>query len=202
MWTHYTVQSGLMIDRYFEDGATGVMIPLQNTADDVAALVEKVKFPPEGNRGIDAAGVDAAYGDNSWGKGENSLASYVLYEPPLLFSSSGNQGPNGSRFPLRKFKVLFKREAVCPSLSAVKNAHDYMPAWAVGVQTVKHSSPSRSRRGQRSPTSKRWPRSRESTSSSSDLVIWAGGCPRKGAVPRFLDFFPPALCFTTMRCLP
>jgi 2-keto-3-deoxy-L-rhamnonate aldolase RhmA len=22
------------------------------------------------------------------------------------------------------------------------------------------------------------------------------------AVPRFLDFFPPALCFTTMRCLP
>jgi 4-hydroxy-2-oxoheptanedioate aldolase len=41
--------------RLYEDGATGVMIPLMNTADDVKSLVEKVKFPPIGNRGIDAA---------------------------------------------------------------------------------------------------------------------------------------------------
>eukprot|EP00038_Savillea_parva_P009520 m.184063 g.184063 ORF g.184063 m.184063 type:complete len:288 (-) comp16015_c0_seq1:213-1076(-) len=64
--------------RYFEDGATGVMLPLQNTAEDVASLVEKVKFPPIGNRGIDAAGVDAAFGDYSWGTGEHSMASYCL----------------------------------------------------------------------------------------------------------------------------
>ena len=34
--------------RLLEDGATGLMIPLQNTKEDVASLVEKVKFPPLG----------------------------------------------------------------------------------------------------------------------------------------------------------
>mmetsp|Transcript_17737 Transcript_17737/g.46302 ORF Transcript_17737/g.46302 Transcript_17737/m.46302 type:complete len:226 (+) Transcript_17737:178-855(+) len=63
--------------RYLEDGATGVMIPLMNTADDVASLVEKTKFPPIGNRGIDAAGVDARFGEYSWGEGEHSMAGYV-----------------------------------------------------------------------------------------------------------------------------
>eukprot|EP00035_Acanthoeca_spectabilis_P022512 m.444164 g.444164 ORF g.444164 m.444164 type:complete len:288 (-) comp19057_c0_seq1:149-1012(-) len=63
--------------RYYEDGATGVMLPLQNTVEDVKSLVEKVKFPPIGNRGIDAAGVDAAFGEYSWGKDEHSMASYV-----------------------------------------------------------------------------------------------------------------------------
>ena len=76
--THTKKGRALNDSRYFEDGATGVMLPLQNTAEDVASLVEKVKFPPIGNRGIDAAGVDAAFGDYSWGTGEHSMASYCL----------------------------------------------------------------------------------------------------------------------------
>jgi 2-keto-3-deoxy-L-rhamnonate aldolase RhmA len=41
-----------------EDGATGIMAPLVNTADDAAALARAVKFPPVGQRGLDGAGLD------------------------------------------------------------------------------------------------------------------------------------------------
>jgi 4-hydroxy-2-oxoheptanedioate aldolase len=41
-----------------EDGATGLMIPLVNTAAEAAALVRAVKFPPLGQRGLDGAGLD------------------------------------------------------------------------------------------------------------------------------------------------
>ena len=41
-----------------EDGATGLMIPHVNTAEDAAALARAVKFPPLGQRGLDGAGVD------------------------------------------------------------------------------------------------------------------------------------------------
>lgn len=41
-----------------EDGATALMIPLVNTADDAAALAQAVKFPPLGQRGLDGAGID------------------------------------------------------------------------------------------------------------------------------------------------
>lgn len=41
-----------------EVGATGLMIPLVNTADDAAALARATKFPPIGQRGLDGAGLD------------------------------------------------------------------------------------------------------------------------------------------------
>lgn len=41
-----------------ENGATGLMIPLVNTANDAAALVRATKFPPIGQRGLDGAGLD------------------------------------------------------------------------------------------------------------------------------------------------
>jgi hypothetical protein len=36
--------------RYLEGGATGRMIPVLNNVDNVAAIVQKAKFPPMGNR--------------------------------------------------------------------------------------------------------------------------------------------------------
>ena len=63
--------------RLLEDGATGLMIPLQDTAADVEDLVQKVKFPPLGNRGIDAAGVDASFGSWSWHQDEHSMESWI-----------------------------------------------------------------------------------------------------------------------------
>jgi len=47
--------------RYLEDGATGLMIPHVSTPEKASLLVEAVKFPPIGDRGLDGAGFDANY---------------------------------------------------------------------------------------------------------------------------------------------
>ena len=47
--------------RYMEDGATGLMIPHVSTAEKARMLVEAVKFPPIGDRGLDGAGMDCAF---------------------------------------------------------------------------------------------------------------------------------------------
>lgn len=44
-----------------EDGATALMIPLVNTREDAIGLARAVKFPPEGQRGLDGAGLDNRY---------------------------------------------------------------------------------------------------------------------------------------------
>ncbi len=48
--------------RYIEDGATGVMMPLVSDAETAQRIVNAVKFPPLGNRGLDGAGLDADFG--------------------------------------------------------------------------------------------------------------------------------------------
>ena len=52
--------------RYLEDGAAGLMIPFASTADIAREVVENVKFPPEGNRGLDGAGLDSDFGLSHW----------------------------------------------------------------------------------------------------------------------------------------
>ena len=47
--------------RYLEDGAAGLMIPHVNTAEKAQMLVDAVKYPPLGDRGLDGAGLDADY---------------------------------------------------------------------------------------------------------------------------------------------
>lgn len=47
--------------RYLEDGATGLMIPHVNTPEKAKLLVDAVKFPPLGDRGLDGAGLDADF---------------------------------------------------------------------------------------------------------------------------------------------
>lgn len=47
--------------RYLEDGAAGLMIPHVNTAERAKQLVDAVKYPPIGDRGLDGAGLDADY---------------------------------------------------------------------------------------------------------------------------------------------
>lgn len=51
---------------YLDDGATGFMFPLVSTAETARQLVEAVKFPPLGSRGIDGAGLDGDYGLEAW----------------------------------------------------------------------------------------------------------------------------------------
>ena len=47
--------------RYLEDGATGLMIPHVSDAKKARMLVDFVKFPPVGDRGIDGAGLDSKF---------------------------------------------------------------------------------------------------------------------------------------------
>lgn len=47
--------------RYLEDGATGLMIPHVSTREKAKMLVDSVKFPPIGDRGLDGAGLDADF---------------------------------------------------------------------------------------------------------------------------------------------
>jgi 4-hydroxy-2-oxoheptanedioate aldolase len=47
--------------RYLEDGAAGLMIPHVNDVAKARMLVDAVKFPPLGDRGLDGAGLDADY---------------------------------------------------------------------------------------------------------------------------------------------
>ena len=47
--------------RFLEDGAAGLLIPHVSTAEKAAALVDAVKFPPLGDRGLDNAGLDADF---------------------------------------------------------------------------------------------------------------------------------------------
>ncbi len=55
--------------RYLEDGASGFLVPLISTPKMAHDLVQATKFPPIGNRGLDAAGLDADFGLASWGPG-------------------------------------------------------------------------------------------------------------------------------------
>lgn len=47
--------------RYLEDGAAGLMIPHVSTAEKARGLVDVMKFPPLGDRGLDGAGLDCDY---------------------------------------------------------------------------------------------------------------------------------------------
>lgn len=47
--------------RYLEDGAAGLMIPHVSTPEKARMLVDAVKFPPIGDRGLDNAGIDADF---------------------------------------------------------------------------------------------------------------------------------------------
>jgi len=55
--------------RYLEDGATGFMIPFVSTAETAQQVVQAVKFPPLGNRGLDSAGLDGDYYLRGWRAG-------------------------------------------------------------------------------------------------------------------------------------
>ncbi len=47
--------------RYLEEGAAGLLIPHVSTPEKAKMLVDAVKFPPIGDRGIDNAGLDADF---------------------------------------------------------------------------------------------------------------------------------------------
>ena len=63
--------------RYLEDGAPGLMIPHVSTPEKAAHLADDVKFPPIGNRGIDAAGLDSDFYLHTKEHGADSYVEHV-----------------------------------------------------------------------------------------------------------------------------
>lgn len=55
-----------LLYRYLEDGAAGFMFPFVSTEAEARRLVDYVKFPPLGDRGLDGAGLDGDYGIEVW----------------------------------------------------------------------------------------------------------------------------------------
>ncbi|HAD59558.1 MAG TPA: 4-hydroxy-2-oxovalerate aldolase [Planctomycetaceae bacterium] len=59
--------------RYLEDGAAGLMIPHVNDPQTVEDLVQAVKYPPLGDRGLDGAGLDSEY----YVRGSEGVADFM-----------------------------------------------------------------------------------------------------------------------------
>jgi len=86
-----------------EDGATALMIPLVDTAEDAAALAAAVKFPPLGQRGLDGASLDNNFylnGTANYPKDANAETLLILQiESPLALSNvdaiAGTPGVDG-----------------------------------------------------------------------------------------------------------
>ena len=57
--------------RYLEEGASGFMIPFVSTPEIARHVINAVKFPPDGNRGVDGAGLDGDYVLESWRPGSS-----------------------------------------------------------------------------------------------------------------------------------
>ncbi len=75
--------------RYLEDGAAGLMIPHVNTAEKARMLVDAVKYPPIGDRGLDGAGLDADFycgNTDEFVKGANAETFLVVQveTPPAV----------------------------------------------------------------------------------------------------------------------
>jgi len=88
--------------RYLEDGATGLMIPHVSTADKARMLVDAVKFPPLGDRGLDGAGLDSDFilagGDEYVEAANRETFLVVQIETPQLPSDGlTNAPPSGPR---------------------------------------------------------------------------------------------------------
>lgn len=90
---------GLRLGRFLEDGATGIAIPRVSTAAEVRAMVERVKFPPVGERGIAARspnmwarwGLEVS-GDHEVIEGHLALADHALRETLLLLQLETPEG--------------------------------------------------------------------------------------------------------------
>lgn len=69
-----------MLYRYLEDGVTALMMPQVPDAKTAREIVQKVKFPPLGDRGIEGRGLESDYGLSAAGE---QLAAHALGETLL-----------------------------------------------------------------------------------------------------------------------
>jgi len=74
-----------LLYRFLEDGATGLIIPLVDTVAEAQDLVNSVKFPPIGDRGLEGKGLDASFGlDTATPEGKAAFVTNANQETPLI----------------------------------------------------------------------------------------------------------------------
>jgi 4-hydroxy-2-oxoheptanedioate aldolase len=69
--------------RYLEDGAAGIIVPHVSDVESARALVQSVKFPPVGDRGIEGRGLETNYGLDI-AHGRDVLIDHALHETFLI----------------------------------------------------------------------------------------------------------------------
>ncbi|MDX2137331.1 MAG: aldolase/citrate lyase family protein [Chloroflexota bacterium] len=65
--------------RYLEDGAAGLIMPHVSTAETAREIVQKVRFPPLGDRGLEGFGFEANFGLDS-----GNLVAHANHETCLI----------------------------------------------------------------------------------------------------------------------
>jgi len=79
--------------RYLEDGATGLIIPHVSDVESARELVQKVKFPPIGDRGLEGRGLETNFGLDI-PQTRDPLVAHALQETFLLVQIETPQAVN------------------------------------------------------------------------------------------------------------
>jgi 4-hydroxy-2-oxoheptanedioate aldolase len=77
--------------RYLEDGVTGLIIPHVSDVTAARELVQKVKFPPVGDRGLEGRGLDGNFGLDTL-QSRDVLVDHALRETLLILQIETPQG--------------------------------------------------------------------------------------------------------------
>jgi 2-keto-3-deoxy-L-rhamnonate aldolase RhmA len=77
--------------RYLEDGATGLIVPHVSDVSSARELVQKVKFPPVGDRGLEGRGLETNFGLDI-PQTRDPLVAHALRETFLIVQIETPQG--------------------------------------------------------------------------------------------------------------
>jgi 2-keto-3-deoxy-L-rhamnonate aldolase RhmA len=137
--------------RYLEDGATGLMIPHVSTAEKAQMLVDAVKFPPIGDRGLDGAGLDTDFllagGENYIDAANRETFLVVQIETPQAVANIGEIaavegvdvlfiGPADLNLRIQRTDTDLTLEAAFDKVAAAAKEHG--KAWGCPGMSIKH----------------------------------------------------------------
>ena len=137
--------------RYLEDGATGLMIPHVSTAAKARMLVDAMKFPPIGDRGLDGAGLDSDFaltgGDDYIDAANRETFLVVQIETPQAIENVQEiaavagidgmfVGPGDLGLRIRRTQTNVTLEAAIAAVAAAAKQHG--KAWGCPAQSQQH----------------------------------------------------------------
>jgi 2-keto-3-deoxy-L-rhamnonate aldolase RhmA len=134
--------------RYLEDGAAGLMVPHVSTVEKAEMLIEAVKFPPIGNRGLDGAGLDGDFyqhsADDYVAHVNRETFLVVQIETPqavkIVDSIAAVRGVDGLFVGPGDLSLRLRQMPDAPSLDdccrcVAEAAHRHRKAWGIPVSS-------------------------------------------------------------------